>query len=89
MLKDGIVVNLEQDVTASFECIKNSKELLKNYQHKIDKKIEDINENIEFDDDNFLLVVSEINEAYEKIVNEKNQKLKTLNEKEAKINILI
>ena len=89
MLKDGIVVNLEQDVTASFECIKNSKELLKNYQHKIDKKIEDINENIEFDDDNFLLVVSEINEAYEKIVNEKKQKLKTLNEKEAKINILI
>ena len=89
MLKDGIVVNLEQDVTASFECIKNSKELLKNYQHKIDKKIEDINENIEFDDDNFLLVVSEINEAYEKIVNEKKQKLKTLNEKEAKINILL
>lgn len=88
-LKDGIIVNLEQDVTASFECIKNNKELLKDYQHKFDSKIEDINENIEFDDDNFLLIVSEIDEAYEKIVNEKNQKLKTLNEKESKINILI
>lgn len=88
-LKDGIIVNLEQDVTASFECIKNNKELLKDYQHKFDSKIEDINGNIEFDDDNFLLIVSEIDEAYEKIVNEKNQKLKTLNEKESKINILI
>lgn len=88
-LKDGIIVNLEQDVTASFECIKDNKELLKDYQHKFDSKIEDINENIEFDDDNFLLIVSEIDEAYEKIVNEKNQKLKTLNKKESKINILI
>lgn len=88
-LKDGIIVNLERDVTASFECIKNNKELLKDYRHKFDSKIEDINENIEFDDDNFLLIVSEIDEAYEKIVNEKNQKLKRLNEKESKINILI
>ena len=62
---------------------------MKDYQHKFDRKIEDINENIEFDDDNFLLIVSEIDEAYKKIVNEKNQKLKTLNEKESKINILI
>lgn len=50
LLKDTIIVNLEQDVTESFECIKKNKELLKNYQHKFDKKIEDINENIEFDD---------------------------------------
>lgn len=81
-LKDGIIVNLEQDLTASFEHIKKNKELLKDYQQKFDRKIEDINENIEFDDDNFLLIVDEIDEDYKKIVNEKNQKLKTLNEKE-------
>lgn len=89
LLKDTIIVNLEQDVTESFECIKKNKELLKNYQHKFDKKIEDINENIEFDDNNFLLIVSEIDGAYRKIVSEKNQMIKTLNEKESKINILI
>ena len=49
-----------------------------------DKKIEDINENIEFDDNNFLLIVSEIDGAYRKIVSEKNQMIKTLNEKESK-----
>ena len=89
LLKDTIIVNLEQDVTESFECIKKNKELLKNYQHKFDKKIEDINENIEFDDNNFLLIVSEIDGAYRKIVSEKNQMIKTLNEKESKINILV
>ena len=89
MLKDNIIINFEQDLTASFECFENSKKLLENYQQTFCKKIEDINENIEFDDANFLLIISRIDEAYKKIVNEKNQILKMLNEKESKINVLI
>ena len=89
MLKDNIIINFEQDLTASFECFENSRKLLENYQQTFCKKIEDINENIEFDDTNFLLIVSQIDEAYKKIVNEKNQILKMLNEKESKINVLI
>lgn len=89
ILRDNIVVNFKQDLTASFECFENSRELLDNYQQIFCKKIEDINENIEFDDDNFLLIISRIDKAYKKIVNEKNKILKTLNEKESKINVLI
>ena len=89
MLRDNIVVNFKQDLTASFECFENSRELLDNYQQIFCKKIEKINENIEFDNDNFLLIISRIDEAYKKIVNEKNKILKTLNEKKSKINVLI
>ena len=89
LLKENIIINFENDVTKNFEHIEESKSLLENFKYIIDKKIENINEAVEFDEIAFSSIFDEIEENYKKIIDEKNRMIKVLSEKEAKINILI
>ena len=89
IMKDSIIANLNSNVRASFESIEKNIVILKKYQNIIDEKIENINEIVEFDENCLYSILTKIEEAYRKIISEKNQLIKILSEKEAKINILI
>ena len=88
-LKNSIIANLGSDTTQYFDNIESNDNLLTNYKEKLNNKIENINLQIDFEDEKLKKILSSIKNSYDNIIQIKDEKLKILDEKISKLNILI
>ena len=88
-LKNSVIANLGSDTTQYFDNIESNDNLLTNYKEKLNSKIENINLQIDFEDEKLKKILSSIKNSYDNIIQIKDEKLKILDEKISKLNILI
>lgn len=87
--KKSIIANLGNDTTKYFDNIESNINLLTDYKEKLNNKIENINSQIDFEDEKLKNILSSIKNSYDNINQIKVDKLKILDEKISKLNILI
>lgn len=89
LLKENIIVNLENDVKQQFDILEEKLNELREFSGNIHKKIENMEKNISFDENILVTIFYEIENAYKVIVSEKERMINILNDKISKLSILI
>jgi len=89
LIKDNIISELECDISGNFNTIEANKQILVKFKEDIVNKIENIKLKIDFNYEELIEVSSNIEESYQKIILEKNNQIKSIDDKISKLNILI